>query len=173
MEDARVETKSNRLSISLGKNAPSTVQLKYAISYVSHDQAKQNFDAELASVEFDALARKGKKAWSDKHMARVRRDPNLLRTNEIWCADHRIADVMVLWPDGHIGRPWITAYVDLRSARWTGWVVRQQPNSDGVAAAGFARAFGTEPAGASASRWSVPTRPRSSRSSQPWSWIKW
>jgi predicted alpha-1,2-mannosidase len=63
VKNARIETRSNRLSISLGEDAPSTVQLKYAISYISHDQAKRNFDAELASVEFDALARKGKKAW--------------------------------------------------------------------------------------------------------------
>ncbi|MCF7976161.1 MAG: GH92 family glycosyl hydrolase [Phycisphaerae bacterium] len=63
VEGARFEGRSNRLSISLGKNVPSTVQLKYAISYISHDQAKRNFDAELASVEFDVLTRTGKKAW--------------------------------------------------------------------------------------------------------------
>ena len=41
VENARIETRSNRLRISLGQNDPSTVQLKYAISYVSHEQARR------------------------------------------------------------------------------------------------------------------------------------
>jgi predicted alpha-1,2-mannosidase len=39
------------------------VLLKYAISYISHDQARQNFTRELASVSFDTLVRQGRKAW--------------------------------------------------------------------------------------------------------------
>ncbi|MCP4452597.1 MAG: glycoside hydrolase family 92 protein [Planctomycetes bacterium] len=63
VDAVRFQTKANRLSISLEKDAPSTVQLKYAISYISHEQAKQNFDEELASVGFEKLTRKGKTAW--------------------------------------------------------------------------------------------------------------
>lgn len=79
--------------------------------------------------------REGKKAYSAKYLARVVRDPNQLRTNELWCGDHRIADLFVLFPGDRIGRPWTTAFLDIRSGRWVGWVVRERPTSDAVASA--------------------------------------
>ncbi|MFC1652229.1 GH92 family glycosyl hydrolase [Planctomycetota bacterium] len=63
VDKARFDTQTNRLSVSLGKKSPATVLVKYAISYISHDQAKRNFAKELASVDFEALAQKGKTAW--------------------------------------------------------------------------------------------------------------
>ncbi|MBI9018718.1 MAG: GH92 family glycosyl hydrolase [Phycisphaerae bacterium] len=53
----------NRVSIEFDKNAPETVLLKYAISYISKDQAKRNFDTELTSQSFDGLAATAKTAW--------------------------------------------------------------------------------------------------------------
>ncbi len=63
VKNIHFESKSSRLSMSLGKKAPDTVLLKYAISYISHEQAKRNFKAEVGFVGFDALAKKGKVAW--------------------------------------------------------------------------------------------------------------
>ncbi len=53
----------NRLSIELGGEAPETVLLKYAISYVSQEQARRTFETELAGRNFEALAASGKTAW--------------------------------------------------------------------------------------------------------------
>jgi predicted alpha-1,2-mannosidase len=53
----------NRLCVEFGKEAPETVLLKYAISYVSQQQAKQNFDAELTGRNFEELAATAKAAW--------------------------------------------------------------------------------------------------------------
>lgn len=39
------------------------VELKYAISYVSPEQAKKNFDAEVRDRSFNDLSEEGKKAW--------------------------------------------------------------------------------------------------------------
>lgn len=45
-------------------NAPKIVDFKYAISYVSPEQAKKNFNKELKGVDFDQLAKQGEEAWS-------------------------------------------------------------------------------------------------------------
>lgn len=39
------------------------VELKYAISYVSPEQARKNFDAEVRDRSFDDLSEEGRKAW--------------------------------------------------------------------------------------------------------------
>lgn len=51
------------ISLLLGKELPATVLLKYALSYVSLDQARQNFTAEVAGIRFDELVQQGKAAW--------------------------------------------------------------------------------------------------------------
>ncbi|WP_316789813.1 GH92 family glycosyl hydrolase [Pedobacter frigoris] len=45
-------------------NAPKVVEFKYAISYVSPEQAKKNFNKELKGIGFDQLAKQGEEAWS-------------------------------------------------------------------------------------------------------------
>lgn len=52
-----------KFTVSLAENTPSTVLLKYAISYISPEQAKINFEKELTNTTFDGLAASGKKAW--------------------------------------------------------------------------------------------------------------
>jgi predicted alpha-1,2-mannosidase len=61
----------NRLSIEFGSEAPETVLLKYAISYVSQEQARKNFEAELRQRNFDELAATAKAAW-DVELTKVR-----------------------------------------------------------------------------------------------------
>ena len=52
-------------SISLPENAPSEVYLKYAVSYISPEQAKDNFDREIGEMNFTQLAEHGKSAWKE------------------------------------------------------------------------------------------------------------
>ncbi len=52
-----------KFSISFPKEAPSTIILKYAVSYISHDQARINFEKEFKSSDFDDLVETGIKAW--------------------------------------------------------------------------------------------------------------
>lgn len=52
-----------KFSISFSEKAASKVYLKYAVSYISHEQAKINFDKELIGTGFDVLMTSGKKAW--------------------------------------------------------------------------------------------------------------
>lgn len=60
---AKMIEENNRFSVLIPEHAPSTVFLKYAISYISYEQAKTNFDKELANINFDELVNSGKKAW--------------------------------------------------------------------------------------------------------------
>lgn len=55
----------SRFAISLDAGAPATVLLKYAISYVSVEQARKNFAAEVGARGFDEMARQGKAAWDE------------------------------------------------------------------------------------------------------------
>ena len=41
-----------------------TIEFKYAISYISAEQAKKNFDSELKSAGFEDLKRNGERIWS-------------------------------------------------------------------------------------------------------------
>ncbi|MBM4104238.1 MAG: glycoside hydrolase family 92 protein [Planctomycetes bacterium] len=61
--DLVIKVAKRRLSIECGSNAPLPLQLKYAISYISQEQAKKNYDAELANQNFEELAATAKAAW--------------------------------------------------------------------------------------------------------------
>jgi transposase InsO family protein len=80
--------------------------------------------------------RHGKRNWEEAIMAKVTRDPGALAVNDLWCADHRRFDMFVIAPDGYrMVRPWLTLYVDIASARFVGWCIREKPNSQSVALA--------------------------------------
>lgn len=59
----QIAPEQERLSIQCAGDAPDTLQLKYAISYVSVEQARANFEAELAGTEFDELSAAARHAW--------------------------------------------------------------------------------------------------------------
>lgn len=63
IKSAEFNSESRRFSISLGEEAPSTVYIKYAVSYISFKQAKENFKKELSNVGFDNVVAAGKKVW--------------------------------------------------------------------------------------------------------------
>ena len=52
-----------KLQISATENAASTLLIKYAISYVSAAQAKENFNKEIKKKTFEDVSKEGKKAW--------------------------------------------------------------------------------------------------------------
>jgi predicted alpha-1,2-mannosidase len=60
-----MEASAGRLAIRLPAEAPAPVFLKYAVSYISREQAKYNYEQELDQVQFDAMAAQGKKAWEE------------------------------------------------------------------------------------------------------------
>jgi predicted alpha-1,2-mannosidase len=50
--------------ITFAAGTPDVIEFKYAISYISPQQAKQNFQNEFTGVEFAALRQAGKNAWA-------------------------------------------------------------------------------------------------------------
>lgn len=48
---------------SYGENSPDVIEFRYAISFISCEQAKENFLKELAEVSFEELKEKGKQEW--------------------------------------------------------------------------------------------------------------
>lgn len=86
------------------------------------------------------LAREGKKAFDDKCMPYVPMDYTKLHTNQQWVADDHVFDVLVEFPDGHVGRPWITGWEDRRSRYIVGYLMSDHdPNANDILDA-FARA---------------------------------
>jgi len=66
IERARFNWRGGSLSIELPEEAPSSLLIKYAISYISHEQAAHNFDQEVAGMTFEELVSEGKKVWEER-----------------------------------------------------------------------------------------------------------
>ena len=62
---AEFSAEKEKLFIKLAGDAPSTVLLKYAISYISFDQARINFTNEVEEADFEELASAGKSLWEE------------------------------------------------------------------------------------------------------------
>ena len=58
------EKTGNKLLVTFDTQSPKTIELKYALSFVSADQAKKNYNNELKSVSFDQQTKLGEAAWS-------------------------------------------------------------------------------------------------------------
>jgi predicted alpha-1,2-mannosidase len=58
-----IEGKGVRSWISFAKNAPGTIEFRYAISYISQEQAQQNFHEEIDGKAFGSVQANGEKAW--------------------------------------------------------------------------------------------------------------
>jgi predicted alpha-1,2-mannosidase len=63
MTDLQIRPGKGKMSVILGGNAPKTALIKYAISYISAEQAKANFKSEVAGTSFESTTANGKKAW--------------------------------------------------------------------------------------------------------------
>jgi len=60
---AEMKLEEQKFAVVLPPATNSTVFLKYAVSYISYEQAKKNFEKELGSISFEELIASGKKAW--------------------------------------------------------------------------------------------------------------
>ncbi len=60
-----VNDEKGKYTFTLTKESPSAVFIKYAVSYISHEQAKINFGKELTNTSFENLTASGKKSWEN------------------------------------------------------------------------------------------------------------
>jgi len=63
INDAEIKVEKGKFAVSLSETDPATVFVRYAVSYISSEQAKINFEKELTNAGFDELTVSGKKAW--------------------------------------------------------------------------------------------------------------
>jgi predicted alpha-1,2-mannosidase len=61
--DATAEKNGNKLLLTFDKGVK-TIELKYALSFISADQAKKNYTNELKTTTFDQQVKLGEAAWS-------------------------------------------------------------------------------------------------------------
>jgi len=78
--------------------------------------------------------REGRKAWALTYEPILRRDYADLAVGEMFCGDHRELDFFVK-VGGKIQRPWLTAWMDLRTRLVVGWHLGLAPNSRTIALA--------------------------------------
>lgn len=79
------------------------------------------------------LARHGEAAWNRKYGRYVERDYSNILCGEVWVSDHAQIDVAAADADGKPFFPWVTAWRDMKSGKWLGWLIhREPPNSDHV-----------------------------------------
>ncbi len=63
VQGSDIHLEKGKYSISFEKDGPSTVWVKAAVSYISPEQAKINFNREFAEISFDEFVNRGKKQW--------------------------------------------------------------------------------------------------------------
>ncbi|MCX6335665.1 MAG: GH92 family glycosyl hydrolase, partial [Bacteroidia bacterium] len=63
IKDAEIKVEKGKFAVTFSNADPATVFVRYAVSYISSEQAKINFEKELKNTSFDGLAASGEKAW--------------------------------------------------------------------------------------------------------------
>ena len=63
IENLKITNLKGKFAITISENAPKSVILKYAISYISAEQAKINFSKEITDMTFEKTIANGKKMW--------------------------------------------------------------------------------------------------------------
>lgn len=76
--------------------------------------------------------RKGEKRFKDVCVPAIERDRSDLKPYQIIVGDHHQLDIAVLH-NGKVINPWLTALMDDKSGKITGWVLVSKPNSDSIA----------------------------------------
>lgn len=83
------------------------------------------------------LARNGRDKYDASELAYSYRDYSKLLPLDWVVMDHRQLDIFCLLPQRgggwKLGRPWLTAAMDMRSRRWLGWTIVAQPDSHSIA----------------------------------------
>lgn len=88
----------------------------------------------LNSIPSDVVSkhRRGKKYFEHTVLPAINRDPRDLEPLQIVESDHHQVDVACKFPDGRIGFPWLTAWMDVRTRKIVSWVLVSTPNSDSI-----------------------------------------
>lgn len=81
------------------------------------------------------LGREGLKAYNNRFGIYIPRSYADLRNREIFCGDHHEFDVFVHTRGGKLVRPWISAWLDLKTEVVAGWFISERPNSQTIALA--------------------------------------
>jgi putative transposase len=81
------------------------------------------------------FTREGYKKWEAKFGVKIYRDYTEIWPNFMWCGDHHIFDVFVKDFHGRPRRPWVTAWMDMRTRSFMGWCISFKPNSGTIALA--------------------------------------
>jgi putative transposase len=90
--------------------------------------------SESLPAEVITFTRKGKKAWEDRHEPLIQRDLSTFDVGEVYVGDHHELDILIQ-DHGNLRRPWLTAWMDLRTRAIVGWHISTNPNSDTIALA--------------------------------------
>jgi hypothetical protein len=69
--DFRIAAEPGKLALIGGPNAPTSIYFKYALSYVSAEQARENFTLEVAGKNLPELSAEARIAW-DRDLDRIR-----------------------------------------------------------------------------------------------------
>ena len=76
--------------------------------------------------------RESQKKYNDHALPYVHRDPTSLDAYQMVESDHTQMDVAVQMPDGTVGFPWLTVWLDIRSWKPLAWALVSQPSSDSI-----------------------------------------
>jgi len=79
------------------------------------------------------LGREGKRAFREQYGVYIPRTYQDLRNREIFCGDHHEFDLFVYSSSGKLFRPWISAWLDLKTEVLPGWFISARPNSETIA----------------------------------------
>jgi len=88
----------------------------------------------IFSPSLDAAGRTGMQRWQAGRGIKIKRDYREIWPNFMWVGDHHIFDVFVNYRNRTF-RPWITAWMDLRSRALAGWAIVIKPSSYSIALA--------------------------------------
>jgi len=82
------------------------------------------------------MARRGEEAYRNAELITYR-DLASLQPLDYVVMDHRVLDIFCLIPQRRgwkLGRPWLTAALDMRTRKWLAWCIVETPSSDSIAA---------------------------------------
>lgn len=80
------------------------------------------------------LARYGHHEWNKRYGYFIDRDKSDIPAGSCWVSDHRQVDLLIYdEATGQTYRPWVTAWIDMKSSKWLTWYVhREGGNSDHI-----------------------------------------
>ena len=125
-------------------NITDTYKIVLAMAAVNSDWKIGSYDSLVDAIgrinkATVVLARQGKKKFRAGRVKKILRNYEEIPPNFMWCGDHHIFDIFVKVQDSKGGwkalRPWITAWMDVRSRSLMGWVISFNPNSQTIAMA--------------------------------------